>query len=125
MPVTSYKVPEINYKGRRKSLAIPDQSLSIQEIVKRYVRGIPVDVVKRQGVFLDQSEHDLEALSRLDFGEKAEYAQVLKAQADSIEAEHTEAVRRVREERAQEAKQKSEEARAQAEAKKSPAQGPA
>lgn len=96
-----YKAPAINYKGRRASIAIPDQSLSIQEIVKRYVRGIPVDVIKRQPVYNDQNDHDMEKLSRLDFGEKAELADQLANQAAKIQDDYTEAVRRTREERAE------------------------
>lgn len=85
--VTTYKSPKINYKKQRKSLAIPDQSLSIQEIVKRFVRGIPVDVLQREPVYADQNEFDLEKLSRMDFGEKAEYASNLRDKASKIQAD--------------------------------------
>lgn len=89
MPV-NYKSPEINYAKRRKSIAIPDQSLSIQEIVKRYVRGVPVDIVQRKGVYVDQDDHDLEKLSRMDFGEKAEYAAALAEDAKRLQSELSE-----------------------------------
>lgn len=58
--------------------------MSIIEIVKRYTRGIPVDVIQRQGVFIDQNEHDLEKLHRMDFGEKADMADGLKARNTEI-----------------------------------------
>lgn len=96
----------------KKSRVLPDQSMSIKEIVRRYVRGIPIDVVQREPVYLDQSEHDMEKLSRMDFGEKAEYAQVMAAEAERIKAEHNEAVRRSEEERVEKARLQSERAEA-------------
>lgn len=71
-----YVSPKIDWKKRRKSIAIPDQSMSIQEIVKRFVRGIPVDIIQRDAVYSDQ-DHDLEKLNRMDFAEKAQFAQDL------------------------------------------------
>lgn len=85
--MVKYKKPKIDYKTQRKSVAIPDQSLSIQEIVKRFVRGVPVDIVQRQPIYIDQNDHDLEKLSRMDFGEKAEMAQVFADQAADIQQE--------------------------------------
>lgn len=80
-----YKPIKVDYKKKRPSKTIPDQSLSIQEIVKRYVRGVPVDVVQRQGVYLDQNEADLEKMTRLDFGEKHEIAATLAARARGMQ----------------------------------------
>lgn len=74
---TQYVEPKIDWKKRRKSTAIPDQSMSIQEIVKRFVRGIPVDVIQRRAVYSDQSDHDYEKLARMDFAEKAQFAEDL------------------------------------------------
>lgn len=74
-----YKKPVIDYKKRRKSLTIPDQALSIQEIVKRFVRGVPVDIHKREPVYVNQSQYDMEKLNRMDFGEKSEFAKHLAA----------------------------------------------
>lgn len=102
-----YIVPKINYSKQRKSVAIPDQSLTIQEIVKRYVRGIPVDVLQRKAVYSDQEDHDLEKISRMDFGEKAAYAAEQAEQAKQLrnelnekEAEHREAQQRAASEKA-------------------------
>lgn len=102
-----YKEPVINYSKVRKSQTVPDQSMSIREIVRRYVRGIPVDVVRREGVYIDQQNDDLEKLSRMDFGEKAEYAQAMASEANRLKDEHTEAVRRSKEERAERARLKA------------------
>lgn len=67
----------------RKQRAIPDQTMSVREIVRRFVKGIPVDVVQRQGVYIDPSkEIDYEKVSRLDFGEKVEFAGELRREAE-------------------------------------------
>lgn len=84
----TYIQPKIDWKKRRKSSAIPDQSMSIQEIVKRFVRGIPVDILQREAVYSDQNDHDLEKLNRMDFAEKVQFARDLRqrseAQLDSL-----------------------------------------
>lgn len=99
-----FKVPTIDYSKKNKSMTIPDQSMSIDEIMKRFVRGIPVDVVQRQGVFVDQNDHDLEALSRMDFADKAAMADELAANAEAI----TEGLKR-KEQAKRATKQKAEE----------------
>lgn len=77
-----YKPPIIDYKTVRRSVVVPDQAMSVQEIVRRFVRGIPVDLKQREAVYIDQNDHDLEKLSRMDFGEKAEFA---RSEAERLE----------------------------------------
>lgn len=72
--------------------------MSIQEIVKRFVRGIPVDVVQRDKVYVDQSEIDLEKASRADFAEKAELARHMSEIAQS-KRDDLEEIERLRSER--------------------------
>lgn len=93
------KMPEVRFGKVRKTQTIPDQSLSIREIVRRYVRGIPVDVVQKQEVYIDQSDADLEKLSRMDFGEKAEYAEMLRQQSAQVKAAFDDKARRLADER--------------------------
>lgn len=83
MSRTAYVIPKIDYKKRRKSFAIPDQSMSIQEIVKRFVRGIPVDILQREAVYSDQSDHDLEKLNRMDFADKTQFAKDLRQRSET------------------------------------------
>lgn len=83
--VVNFKAPKIDFKKVNKGKAIPDQSLSIAEIVRRYVRGIPVDVVKRDAVYVDQADLDLEAVSRMDFAEKASLASRIAAETAAAE----------------------------------------
>lgn len=89
----------IDYSKLGKSLTVPDQSLSIQEIVRRYVKGIPVDVVQRQGVYVDQDLHDLEAMSRKDFAQKAALAAELMEQCDSMASDIKAEAKRLKEAR--------------------------
>lgn len=115
-----YTQPEVNYAKVRKSRTVPDQSMTIQEIVKRYVRGIPVDVVKREPVYVDQNDHDLEKLSRMDFHEKAEYAQGLSEYAEGLRnglQEHERSKAEAKAKAAQEAAQKAIDEKASKEAK--------
>lgn len=116
-----YTEPKIDYKTRRKSVVVPDQSLSIKEIVSRYVRGVPADVIRREAVYVDQNDFDLEKLSRMDFAEKAEIASQLKTEAERITSEYNERVTTAKEEQA---KKESEE-NAKAEDKKTESKGSA
>jgi len=87
----------------RKRVTVPDQSMSIQELVRRFVKGIPSDVIQREAVYNDQSEYDMEKLARMDFSEKAALAAELSAQAreQSDELQARERARRAKEHKAQ------------------------
>lgn len=74
-------------KSGRKSQVLPNQSMTIEDIVNRYVRGAEVHVQKREGVYLDQKEHDFEKMSRADFGEQHELAQQFAGRASGIARE--------------------------------------
>jgi len=79
----------VNYKfqlqarsaKRRARVTLPSQGLTINQIVAKYVRGIAVDVIQRQAVYMDQSDYDMEKLQRMDFSEQAAMAADLSAQA--------------------------------------------
>lgn len=81
-----YSPPSIDYKKRLKRITIPRQSMSINEIVERFVRNQPITgVTQRDPVYLDQSEHDFEKLNRMSFDDKFQMAQDLKEEAESIQ----------------------------------------
>lgn len=103
-----YEVPPIKIKNARKSMTIPDQSMSIREIVERFVRGIPVDVIQRQGVYMDQDEHDFEKLNRMDFAEKKAYADAMQARAEAIQSDLEESERAKRESERRRAQERSQ-----------------
>lgn len=109
MMKTNYQRPPVNYKKRRKSMTIPDQSLTIQQIMDRFVQGIPVNVSKNDGVYLDQDDYDLEKMSRMNFADKSAMSDELRAQAKAqketlIAKEELETTRR--KQRIEKAKQK-------------------
>lgn len=106
----NYRVERVSYdRPRRKGKTIPDQSMSIQEIVRRFVRGLPADVEHRNPIYVDQSEVDLEKVSRLDFGEKHALAQEMSAQNQRfVDAVANEQARRVKEQSDAEAEEKRE-----------------
>lgn len=92
---------------KRKYRTVPDQSMTIQEIMARFVRGIPVDIQQRESVYVDQSEYDLEKMSRMDFGDKAAMAAEMREQSEAKKAAFEER-QRVRKEVTQRAKAKKE-----------------
>lgn len=107
--MVKYKPPVVDFKKPTgKTQVVPDQSLSIREIVKRFVKGIPVDVAQRQPVFNDQTEADLEKLARMDFAEKVEYANNMADKAAGIKAEFQDAQRSYALAKANEARATSE-----------------
>lgn len=86
-----YKLPKKPDGAKpRKSKVVPDQSMTIKEIVKRYVKGIPVDILQREPVYMDQNQEDFEKLGRMDFGEKFNYAEVMANRAAGIKADYLE-----------------------------------
>lgn len=115
---------KIDYgKAPRPALSIPDQSLSIKEILTRYTRGVPVDVRTRRPVYVDQDEFDLEKLSRMEFSDKMSIAEQLRAEYDAQIAD-LEAKASARRQAIEEAKRAAEAARsAPAETKKEPEKG--
>ena len=112
----NYKSPEKSFKRdpRRKSCVVPNQSMTIGHILEKYSRGIPVDMVQRDPVYIDQSEFDYEKLNRQDFGEKHAFAQQMQQRAESVASELKE---RERTQKANAAKAKADAAAA---AKKGP-----
>lgn len=84
-----YKPAERSTKRnpKRKSCAVPNQSLTIGQILDKYSRGIPVDITQSEGVYLPQDEFDMEKLNRADFGEKRAFAQQMQQRAADIKNE--------------------------------------
>lgn len=77
----------VNYKTKSKSErpTQPDLSMTIKEILTRFQRKLPVMVSQRDPVYMDQNEHDFEALARQDFAEKRALADEMKARAQKLE----------------------------------------
>lgn len=65
----------VTYEGVKKSV-VPNQALTLQQILERFTRGEAVNVA-RDGNYHD-GEDDLEKMSHLDLVDKEEYIQKLK-----------------------------------------------
>lgn len=63
--------------GKAKVFTIPSQSMTLKEILKRFVRNESLPIA-REGVYEDRFE-DLEKLSRKDITEQMEVVETLKA----------------------------------------------
>lgn len=99
-------------KPVRKGKTIPSQAIPIKTIIDRFLRGVPVQASMNKPVYVDQTEFDLEKLSRMSFDEKAAFAADMAArneaaQADLVEAERE---RKAKEAERSEAKAKAKEA---------------
>lgn len=60
--------PEIN---RKPSMTIPDQSMSVQEIMERYARGLPI--AGQKVPLYDGEEGDFPDLSKMDLADRQQY----------------------------------------------------
>ncbi len=62
-------------KNRKPSLTIPDQTMSIREILVRFSRGLSIDGVKTP---IYDEENDLPDFRTLDLAERQELAEIYK-----------------------------------------------
>lgn len=61
-----------------KSIVVPDQSLSLKDILTRFTRGEPLNVAHPVAYGVEGMDTDLEKLSNADLVDKAEYMDKLK-----------------------------------------------
>lgn len=103
------KISTRRVKGK-KSQTVPNQSHTIKSLYDKFVRGLPLGVTEKQGVYMDQNDHDFEKLSRLDFGEKAAMAQEFGQVAEQAKATLDELAKheRSRKEEAEQAEQEAQ-----------------
>lgn len=86
---------QIGYKGQvftQPSQTVPDQSLSIREILDRFARGLPIDG-ERVPVY-DDSEDALPDPSHLDLAERQELAEDYRREIASIKERSQRSVRK-------------------------------
>lgn len=99
-------------RKNRKRVVQPGLSMSVQDIVERFMRNVPVNVVRREAVYSEQEEFDLEKVSRMDFGEKKEFADEMADRAEGLQNELKERERSKAEAKAKKAKEAAEKAQA-------------
>jgi len=79
------EAPVVQGKRTRPLQTVPDQSMTIPQILDRFTRNLPVGGKTNKPVYVDQTSFDLEALGRMDFHEKAEFAAEMAARAKEIQ----------------------------------------
>lgn len=86
----TYVKKEVRYSDSWKHSgdvkAVPNQSMAIDEIVRRFVKGIAVDVNRKQPIYVDQTERDYERMSRMDAVDKAQAAKEFEAETKELSA---------------------------------------
>lgn len=82
----NYVVPKIVAgAAKRPQKAVPRQSMSLDDIMRRFQRGLPVDQKIHPNVYLrGKGSMDYERMSKLDFDEKAAIAAEEKAKQERI-----------------------------------------
>lgn len=94
-----FKITPVDFKKRRVSKhVIPNQSMTMREVIERFVKGLPLDIKEKDKIFIDQAEHDFERMSTQDRVDKAYQATEFKAQAEEL-AEEIKANERAKNER--------------------------
>lgn len=83
-----FKPTPVDFKKRRVSKhVVPNQSMTMREVIERFVKGLPLDIKEKPKLYVDQNEYDFEKMSGLDPTEKAYKATEFKAQADDLAEE--------------------------------------
>lgn len=65
------------------SLTVPDQALSLAEIIRRFASGIPMDIGK---IPVFDEDNDLPDFRKLDLAERQEYRERFQAELDAFRA---------------------------------------
>ena len=75
----------------------PDESLSLKEILKRYVRGERLPTSVKQGYYESRYPYDLEKLQNLDITQKLSIAEEMKEYVKAQKLREEEAARKAKE----------------------------
>lgn len=70
--------PSVGFRTRDKKLTVPNQALSLEEILSRFTRGEPLEIGREGAQYDDDGSEDLEKLSHKDLVDKEEYVDKLK-----------------------------------------------
>lgn len=74
--------PTFETVGTRRH-TIPDQTMSIRQILARYVKGQPIDQVEREPIYY--GEEELPQLERMDLADRQAYREALQEHISSLE----------------------------------------
>lgn len=103
-----YERKPVKGHSTRASRTQPNQGLTIRDILERFTKRLPVDVKMYEPVYLNQTEHDLEKLNRMDFDDKIRFGEQLVAEKKAKAQEAVDASEALREQREREEKEADE-----------------
>jgi len=73
-------------KNTMPSLTIPDQAMSIQEILRRFAQGLPLGGQKVP-LYDEDLPFDAQQFQKMDLADKAEYIEANKRRIEGLESE--------------------------------------
>lgn len=79
--------PSPGVPGGRPKLVTPDMSISLEEILRRFTRGEPLEIGRDGLQYDDDGDVDLEKLKHMDLVDRQEFAEKLKATTKQYEKE--------------------------------------
>jgi len=83
--LNAHEFPYLGQVFTLPSETVPDQTLSMREILHRYSRGLPLDV--KTPIWDDSDEENfMPDPRRLDLAERQEFAEYAKAELDEVKA---------------------------------------
>lgn len=94
----------VRYSG--KKLVVPNQAMSLQEILERFTRGEPLPIA--QPINYHESEDDLEKVSHMDLVDKEEYIDKLKTTQQEYSKQEKNKIKKLNEKLRKEALDKIE-----------------
>lgn len=81
--------PSVGSRTGSKKLVVPNQTMSLEEILKRFTRGESLEIGK-DGTFDDEGDDDLEKVANMDLVDKAEFVDKLKQTQKDFEKQEKE-----------------------------------
>jgi len=92
--LNAHTFPKKYEKNQKPSMTVPDQALSVREILSRFARGIPVD--QHTTIYEDVESPDdfLPDPRTMDLAERQQYAEMVQEELNHIrsQAQHSEIV---------------------------------
>lgn len=95
-PYTYPEFPSNNEINTQPSLTIPDQTMSIQEILSRYARGIEPDNVRTP---IYEGEDAMPDISKMDLADQQAFREAVEEELDGIKNHYAEKVKKAEEEK--------------------------
>ena len=92
--LNAHEFPKKYEQNNKPSMTVPDQALSIREILSRFARGIPVEQQVPIYEDVETTEDYLPDLKTLDLADRQQYLEMVKEELNHLrsKAQHSEIV---------------------------------